>query len=204
MKKIVIGLVDYGVGNHASLTQALGRIGFRYFISGDPSELSVSDIILLPGVGAFAPAMKSMRSSGLDVFLQDVCASNKPIVGICLGMQLLGRSSTEDCFTVGLNLIPGDVVSMRKAHSSIGWNSIINVGSDPLFMPSNEQDFYFNHSYAFEAEDTFTMCCSEVGGFKFASAVRVNNVVGMQFHPEKSQQAGRNLLHAVISGLCNA
>jgi imidazole glycerol-phosphate synthase subunit HisH len=204
MSKILIGLVDYGVGNHASLCQTLSRIGFRSFVSIEPLRLVAADLILLPGVGAFAPAMQALRSGGLDMFLQDEASSGKPVLGICLGMQLLGRSSNEDGFTVGLNLIPADAVQLSGRRYHIGWNNINHIGSDPLFIHSHGQDFYFNHSYAFNMVDKFTMCSSKIGEFDFVSAVRVNNIVGMQFHPEKSQRAGRELLYTVIHGLCNA
>ena len=204
MRKLVIGILDYGVGNHGSLYHTLNRIGFRPFVCSEPSRLKASDLILLPGVGAFPPAMQALRSKGLDIFLQDEAVSGTPILGICLGMQLLGRSSNEDDFTAGLNLIPGDSVPLGAGCWHVGWNSLIDIKSDPLFKPSHDQDFYFNHSYAFKVVDESTMCLSKFGESDIVSAVRANNIVGVQFHPEKSQRAGQEFLHTAIQGLCDA
>lgn len=204
MKKLVIGLLDYGVGNHASLYQTLNRIGFRPFVSSEPSRLKASDLVLLPGVGAFPLAMQALRSKGLDMFLQDEAASGKPILGICLGMQLMGRSSSEGGFTAGLDLIPGDVEPLGEGCWHIGWNSLTDVRSDPLFMTSHEQEFYFNHSYVIKVVEELTTCVSRIGESNFVSAVRSNNIVGVQFHPEKSQRAGQEFLYTAIHGLCDA
>ena len=148
--------------------------------------------------------MKALRSKGLDMFLQEEAASGMPILGICLGMQLLGRSSNEDGFTAGLNLIPGEVEPLDEGCWHIGWNSLIDVRSDPLFIPSHDQEFYFNHSYAIKVADELTTCLSKVGETDFVSAVRDENIVGVQFHPEKSQGAGQEFLLTAIHGLCNA
>lgn len=204
MRKIVIGLVDYGVGNLASLFHTLNDLGFRSVISSESSKLKDCDVILLPGVGAFPPAMRALRAKGLDIFLQDEAASEKPILGICLGMQLLGRSSNEDGYTAGLNLIPGDIVPLSNGRWHIGWNSLTDVGFDPLFSVSHGQDFYFNHAYAFKSVVESTTCLSQIGEIDFVSAVRVNKIVGLQFHPEKSQRAGGELLASIIHGLCHA
>jgi glutamine amidotransferase len=148
--------------------------------------------------------MQALERKGLDRFLVDQVARQKPIIGICLGMQLLGKSSSENGRTAGLGLIPGDVVPLGIGSWHIGWNTASLQKPDPLFEVANNQDFYFNHSYAYQALDEFSVCSTTYGSTRFASVVRSGKVAGIQFHPEKSQQAGHNLLRSLIEGLCNA
>jgi len=202
--KLTVGIVDYGVGNHNSVHYTLSYLGIRCRVSDDYTLLNACDLLLLPGVGAFRPAMKALEKKGLDRFLIDQARRQKPILGICLGMQLLGKSSSEDGWTAGLGLIPGDVVSLGVDCWHIGWNTVMQKKSDPIFEVANNQDFYFNHSHAFKALDEFVVSTTNLGDIRFASVVRVGNVVGIQFHPEKSQRAGHALLRAVIEGLHGA
>lgn len=205
-RKRIIGIVDYGVGNHASVVQALRAIGYRCRVSRDHTELAESDLLLLPGVGAFPAAMSALHELGLVQLIQRQVHANQPIVGICLGMQLLAESSTEVAFTAGLGLIPGGVASLGQSSWHIGWNGIEVVTHDPMFAESDGQSMYFNHSFVFQAPSEYQMAVARLQPLArpFAIAVRRNNVVGMQFHPEKSQIAGRRLLSAVIGGLCGA
>jgi len=202
--KLKVGIVDYGVGNHGSLYRTLTHLGFRCCVSDDYGQLKDCALLLLPGVGAFRPAMQNLESKGLARFLVDQSLDQKPIIGICLGMQLLGQSSSEDGWKVGLGLIPGNVVRLERDLWHIGWNSLKLQKSDPIFNDVQNHYFYFNHSYAYKLSDNFVSCTSTFEDKCFPSVVRNGNVVGFQFHPEKSQRAGHVLLRSVIEGLCDA
>lgn len=204
MRKLTIGIVDYGVGNHNSVRHTLHFLGFRCRVSDDHTVLKGCDLLLLPGVGAFRPAMLALKAKGLDVFLIDQVARQKPVLGICLGMHLLAKASYEHGRTTGLDLIPGEVVPLGIGQWHIGWNTVELTKTDPLFAVANDKDYYFNHSYAFEATGDFMVCRTTFGERTFASVVRFGKVAGIQFHPEKSQNAGHMLLSAVIEGLANA
>ncbi len=204
MTKLTVGIVDYGVGNHNSVHHTLNLLGLRCRVSDDHMILKTCDLLLLPGVGAFRPAMQALVGKGLDRFLAEQVACQKPILGICLGMQLLGKSSSENGRTTGLGFVPGDVVSLGIGRWHIGWNSTTLLKADPLFEVAHNQDFYFNHSYAYQSLDDFAVCTTSFGDISFASVVRAGKVAGMQFHPEKSQRAGHDLLWSAIEGLCNA
>ena len=205
MTRITIGIVDYGVGNLASVWHALHTMGYRCRIAGDSSSLAQTDLLLLPGVGAFPAAMKALHASDLSDFVRQQAIDGKPLVGICLGMQLLADSSSELGHTQGLGLIPGKVVATMKSHWHIGWNNIEVVKNDDLFMNSDGQEMYFNHSYVFEAPAEYQSIVARLdeSSEPFTVGVRRNNVVGLQFHPEKSQAAGRLILASVIDGICS-
>lgn len=201
LKALTIGIVDYGVGNHASVSRALSSLGFRCRVSRNPDVLSSTDLLLLPGVGAFPAAMAALHRYSLIEYLQQQAHQGKPIVGICLGMQLLADASTEHGLTAGLGLIPGQVVALDQSRWHIGWNSIEVIGNDPLLSASDGQSVYFNHSYVFEAPPEYRVCISRLNE-PFVVGVRRGNILGLQFHPEKSQNVGRQLLCNVIEGLC--
>lgn len=206
MTRRTIGIVDYGVGNIGSLERSLGMLGYRCKTTADTDILASSDLILLPGVGAFPAAMEALNSHNMVGFLQDRAQAGQPLVGICLGMQLLADRSDELRPTSGLGIIPGYVTALGNAGWHIGWNSIEAVGEDPLIEPSHGRAVYFNHSYAFQTSDAYTIGVSRLGESMspFVVAVRRDNAVGLQFHPEKSQAAGLQLLSDVIEGLCRA
>jgi glutamine amidotransferase len=165
--------------------------------------LSDTDLLLLPGVGAFPPAMAALHRHGLVGYLQQQVRDGKPLVGICLGMQLLADASTEHRFTAGLGLIPGQVLPFDQARWHIGWNSIEVVRDDPMLMPSDGRSMYFNHSYVFDAPAEYQLCVARLGQ-PFTIGVRRGKLLGLQFHPEKSQLAGRELLRNIVEGLCSA
>ncbi len=198
-----IGIVDYGVGNHTSVWRALHALGYRCRVSADPAVLDATDLLLLPGVGAFPPAMEALHRHDLVGYLQEQARSGKPFVGICLGMQLMADASSEFGTTAGLGLIPGNVTPLEQAAWHIGWNSIEAVGGDPLLRPSDGQSMYFNHSYVFEAPLEYRIGLARLQR-PLTIAVRRANVVGLQFHPEKSQDAGRQVLRNVVEGLTHA
>lgn len=198
-----VGIVDYGVGNHVSVWRAMHALGYRCRVTHDTEVLDSTDLILLPGVGAFPPAMQAIESRGLGEYLRGRAREGKPFLGICLGMQLMADASSEFGQTAGLGLIPGQVVPLRQAAWHIGWNTFESVGGDQLLRSIDGQSVYFNHSYVFEAPAEYSAGVARLAQ-PFVVAVRRENVVGLQFHPEKSQAAGREALRRVIDGLCDA
>lgn len=203
MIRRTIGLVDYGVGNHASVWRALSALGYRCRVSRDPTVLSATDLLLLPGVGAFPPAMRALHCHGLVDYLQEQARAGQPFIGICLGMQLMADASSEFGVTAGLGLIPGKVKPLPQAAWHIGWNSIEVVRNDPLLRDADGCAFYFNHSFAFDAAAEYCVGVARLAE-AFTVAVRRENMVGLQFHPEKSQTTGRVVLRRVIESLCRA
>ena len=203
MRSVTIGLVDYGMGNHASVTHSLRELGFRVRISNDTNVLDSTDVLIIPGVGAFPSAMRELSNRGLVSYLRDQAKAYRPVVGICLGMQLLTSASCENEYTLGLDLIPGQIVGFGAGEWHIGWNSIECIRPDPLIQDSIGQDFYFNHSFRFDGSEEFQLTRTR-HITPFASIIRRWNVIGLQFHPEKSQSAGKNLLRNLILGLVNA
>lgn len=198
-----IGIVNYGVGNHTSVQRAFQTLGYRCRISYDPKLLANSDIIVLPGVGAYPTAMSALRTRGLVEFLRKWACSGQPIVGLCLGMQLLADESLEHGVTAGLGLIPGQVVPLSSAHGHIGWSTIEVLNTDKLLLPSDGSPVYFNHSYVFNAPREYQTCVAQLNQ-SIPAGVRRGNVIGLQFHPEKSQHVGRVMLRNLVEGLTYA
>lgn len=203
MSTLTIGVVDYGMGNHASVVHSLRDIGFRVRVSCNPAELDLVDVLVLPGVGAFPAAMATLHERGLVNYLQEQARKGRPLVGICLGMQLLATASYEHTHTVGLDLIPGDIVPFSDYGAHIGWNTLEFIQQGPLWSSSDGESFYFNHSFCYQGPAEYQVAltrCSE----EFSSVIQRGNVVGLQFHPEKSQSAGKALLKNLITGLVHA
>lgn len=203
MTAISIGVVDYGMGNHASVAHCLRSLGMRVRVSDQREILAEADALLLPGVGAFPAAMQELHRRGLVSYLQDQARSRRPIIGICLGMELLASASWEIEHTVGLDLIPGEFVPFAEGGWHIGWNTLEIAAPDPLLQVSDGKAFYFNHSVHFVGPEQSQSAVTRHQA-AFASIIRREKVIGMQFHPEKSQQAGRQLLSNVIEGLVRA
>lgn len=191
------------MGNHASVTHSLRDIGFRVRISADVGVLNETDVLLLPGVGAYPSAMKALHERGLVKYLQDQAREQRPIIGICLGMQLLASGSHEHHYTAGLDLVPGEVFPLEDSKWHIGWNTIECVQRDDLLEKSDGQTFYFNHSFSFRGPSEYQVAISRHPN-PLTSVIRRGSVVGLQFHPEKSQSAGRLMLRNLITGLCHA
>ncbi len=199
----MIAIVDYGVGNLFSLKSSFAAIGAPTVVSGDPTVLEAADRILLPGVGAFPDAARKLREAGLDVVLKQQAAKGKPLMGICLGMQLLFEKSYEYGECEGLGLIPGsvrpirDVIDPRLKVPHIGWNALrfTKKKSDLFRYVSDGSHAYFVHSfYATDCQKDVIANC-EYGGL-LTAAVQRDNVYGCQFHPEKSAAVGLNILRA--------
>lgn len=203
MSRKTICIVDYGVGNHTSVQRAFQALDYRCRTSSDPESLADSDLIVLPGVGAYPAAMSALHTRGLVEFLREQARGGQPMIGLCLGMQLLADESLEHGTTAGLGLIPGQVVPLESAQWHIGWNTIEVMNADKLLLPSDGESVYFNHSYVFNAPREYQMCVARLDQ-PFPVGVRRGNVVGLQFHPEKSQLAGRVMLKNLVEGLTRA
>lgn len=203
MKRLRIGIVDYSVGNHTSVKNSIERLGCGARLSHDRAILENNDLLILPGVGAFAVAMAALHYHHLVDFLRSWVWEGRPLLGICLGMQLLAEQGHEGGLTSGLGLIPGEVVSLGISQWHIGWNHLKICQRDPLLVPFDNSLFYFNHSFVFKDGRESVICQTEHGR-PFPSVVRNGSVVGLQFHPEKSQEAGLTLLRHLIQRLCHA
>lgn len=194
-------IVDYGVGNLFSLKSSFACIGKEVTVSGDKKIIADADRLILPGVGAFADAAKKLRDKGLDTVICDKAKSGTPIMGICLGMQLLFESSMEYGEHKGLALIDGKVKYMGDIIPSdlkiphIGWNKLIlSKKKHPIFKYINDGDYaYFVHSYYGADCDSSLIATTEYGA-TLTAAVAKGNVCGCQFHPEKSGNVGLNIL----------
>lgn len=198
-----VAIVDYGVGNLKSVANALSYLGCSSCITADPAELERADAIILPGVGAFPDAADRLRSGGLD---QHVLAQGqkKPVLGICLGMQLLFDKSFEYGEHPGLGLVPGQVVDLRRDLTDktlkvphMGWNSLQILKDDPLFRHVRDGEYmYYVHSFYARDCAAGTLAASRYGNVDVTGVVRRGNVYGTQFHPEKSGDTGLRLLRA--------
>lgn len=202
----MIAVIDYGVGNLFSLCRSLEAIGQEPVVTGDPALLQKADKLFLPGVGAFADAAAKLRQTGLDAVIRAEAAKGKPLMGICLGMQLLFDESHEFGIHKGLGLIPGQVVPMEGAIPAnlkiphIGWNPLLKIGNHPLLETVKEGDcVYFVHSfYATDCENA-VIATTEYGA-SLTAAVANQNVMGCQFHPEKSGSVGLSILKTFCEG----
>lgn len=199
----MIAVVDYGVGNLFSLTSSLRALGLETEVTGEEGRLRGADRIILPGVGAFGDAMDKLRATGLIPVLREE-ALRKPLLGICLGMQVLFEKGYEYGEHEGLGLIPGEVVELKKDLPDqtakvphMGWNSLHIHCSDPLlkYVESGEH-VYFVHSYHAKSCMENTLASVEYGGVEVTAAVRRGSVWGAQFHPEKSGDTGLRILKA--------
>ena len=199
----MIAIIDYGVGNLFSLKSSFAAIGAEAAVTADPAVIDAADRIILPGVGAFEDAARKLRDSGMADIVRQQAAAGKPMMGICLGMQLLFDKSYEYGEHQGLGLIPGavrpirDVIPADLKVPHIGWNALTFVGEkSALFKYLNEGDcVYFVHSYyAADCGDAVTATAEY--GAPLTASVEKGNVYGCQFHPEKSGDVGLNILRA--------
>ena len=194
----MIGIIDYGVGNLFSLCSSCACIGEEAFISGDPAELAKADRLILPGVGAFADAAKKLRDTGMAAFVRTQAEEGKPLLGICLGMQLLFEKSYEYGCHEGLCLLKGQVVPMEGRLPAglkiphMGWNAL-DVKGGTLLAGLSGQYVYFVHSFFAENCAESLSAVTEYG-ISITAAVEQGNIYGCQFHPEKSGNVGLSIL----------
>lgn len=199
----MIAIIDYGVGNLFSLTCSLKKIGAECAVTSDKSALRSASGLILPGVGAFGDAAEKLEESGLDKAIKELVYRGKPLLGICLGMQLLFEKSFEYGEHVGLGLIRGEVKPLDMYVKDLkiphmGWNSLdIKYAGCPLFKHVSDGDYmYFVHSYCGVCNDKKQLAATASYGIEVTAAVADGNVFGTQFHPEKSGDAGLNILRA--------
>lgn len=198
----MVAIVDYGVGNLFSLESSFAAIGAEVVVTRDADALRRADQIILPGVGAFGDAAEKLRSTGLDVVLKELAAAGKPLMGICLGMQMLFEKSYEYGEHAGLGLIPGKVIPIADVIPAdlkiphIGWNGLHFQQDSPIFKHVNEGDcVYFVHSF-YAADCEGSIVATAEYGAELTAAVAKGNVFGCQFHPEKSGKVGLAILKA--------
>jgi len=198
----MIAIIDYGVGNLYSLASSLGAVGAETVVTSDPQVIRSADKLVLPGVGAFEDAIKKLRDSGLDALVKQEVSRGKPLLGICLGMQMLFEKSYEYGEYEGLGLLKGSVVPMEGVIPCelkiphIGWNALHFKKEHPLFRYVKPNDYvYFVHSFYAKDCDESLLATTDYGA-ELTAAVAKENVMGCQFHPEKSGNVGLSILRA--------
>ncbi|MBZ5750948.1 MULTISPECIES: imidazole glycerol phosphate synthase subunit HisH [Metabacillus] len=202
----MIAIIDYGMGNLYSVSKALERMNVDYIVSNEEAVLEKADGYILPGVGAFKDAMAILNESGLTTFIQKIVADGKPLLGICLGMQLLFDESEENGVTKGLSLLSGKVVKIPETTNGstlkvphMGWNELQIQNQSPLLSEINGGYAYFVHSYYVDSEQSDSLLATADYGVDVPAVVGKGNVYGTQFHPEKSSELGLDILKNYIN-----
>lgn len=205
-----VAVIDYGTGNLGSLLRALEEVGATPRLATHPDQLEQAERVILPGVGSFSDCMHALTDGGWVGALQQAVARGLPLLGVCVGMQLLASQGSEGAeaqgMTAGLGLIPGTVTHLREQGCTgrlphVGWNALHPLGADPLLagIPDGT-NFYFVHSFAFVADDPAKVIATVHHSVPFAAVIRAGHVWGTQFHPEKSSRAGFRLLRNFLAG----
>lgn len=200
-----IMIIDYGMGNLGSVQRALEEVGASVFISDNPADIKESSALVLPGVGSFSEGMANLNASGMvDPIRQAISDDQIPLLGICLGMQLLAEKGEEGGIHDGLGLIPGTVKIMTPVGDErlphIGWNEVTPVTEHPMFQGIEDRtDFYFVHSYHFQTTEEHRIATAPYAG-TISAAVARDNIWGVQYHPEKSSKPGLKLLENFVHG----
>lgn len=205
----MIGIINYGMGNVGSVFNVIDYLGYDIEVAQPDVDFMKYSHLILPGVGSYAQAMQNLVNFGLDHKIREFIRSGRPFLGICLGMQLLSTFGEEGGQTKGLNMIPGKVKLMNpgKQHRlpHVGWNNLQVIQEHPILKEiKSEVDFYFVHSFHFEPDLEENSIGKTDYGEYFVSAVASNNIVGVQFHPEKSQKNGIKVVENFCcwSGVC--
>ncbi len=200
----MIGIVDYNMGNLASVINAFEIVGADIAVESDPDKLKNYDKLILPGVGAFGDAMEHLKENGMDKAVKEYAKSGKPLLGICLGMQLLFESSEEFGSSQGLGLIEGKVVAFDESKFDhklkvphMGWNEMFQ-NNNPLFNGLPDEFYlYFVHSFHAVCDDKYAIGKTYYG-YEFVSAVNKENIYGIQPHPEKSHENGLKIIENFV------
>jgi glutamine amidotransferase len=207
---MTVMVVDYGLGNLRSVAGAVERLGFDPVVSGRPDEIARADRLILPGVGAFGDGMRNLRESGLrDALDTAVRGRGTPILGICLGAELMARDGNEFGHHEGLGWIDASVTKLTPSDPSlaiphVGWNAVHRCGEDSLLADvPDEAWFYFVHSYHIACRDRRAVVAEAEYGGPVLAALHVDNIYGTQFHPEKSQQHGLTVLRNFLGPACS-
>jgi len=201
-----LAIIDYGAGNLRSLSRALQLVGARGTLIRSPQEAGDCDGIVLPGVGAFGPAMARLAAAGFPSWIRARVASGIPLVGVCLGMQLLFESSEEADGTPGLALAAGEVRRLPPGVKipHMGWNQLMIHQPDGIMTDvSNDALVYFVHSYVVDPRDSVEVIATATYGREFPAIIRRDNVLGLQFHPEKSGGTGLRLLRNIAGWIAD-
>lgn len=200
---MTIAIVKYGMGNVSSVQKALKKLGYQSIITDNHDELRNADIILLPGVGSFKKGMENLHGSGLvEVLTEEVVIKKKPFIGICLGMQLIANQGNEPEPMKGLGWIEGEVIKIvspncfRVPH--LGWNTISTSPDSDFYNEFHNIDYYFIHSYHFKAHNAEDITMTVSYDIDLVAGLQKGNIFALQFHPEKSQEAGMRLLKKII------
>jgi imidazole glycerol-phosphate synthase subunit HisH len=208
---IKIVIIDYGLGNLASIKNVLEKLSVNSVVSNRKYDIETANALILPGVGAFGDAINSIKSLGLDKLILDFVSSGRPLLGICLGFQLLFEQSEEFGEHHGLGILPGRVVKfplfvndLRTIIPNVGWRRVTTLSNDFLFHREKEnqnrvREFYFVHSFYVEYGNPYMTSFSNYYDLRFASSVQKDNVYGVQFHPERSGELGINLIKNFVS-----
>jgi glutamine amidotransferase len=191
-----VAIVDYDAGNTLSVSRALERVGARVDLTSDPERVGAADAVVLPGVGAFGDCMRKLRERGMDGACGEAFRSGKPFLGVCVALQVIFEGSEESSGVEGLGLLPGAVVrfeghGLKVPH--IGWNEISLLRDHPVLRGLDGEAFYFVHSYYPMPEDKGDLIGETDYGTRFCSVAGKENLVAVQFHPEKSSRAGLKL-----------
>ncbi len=198
MTQTRIALIDYGIGNLRSVEKALAAVGADVCLTGDPAQILAADKVVLPGVGAFGDGMAGLRARGLLPVLNTLVARETPLLGICLGMQLLFETGYEQGTYPGLGFLPGEVRRFERAGLKVphtGWNQILPVCAHPLLVGLAPGSYaYFNHGYICRVPTPSDVLARTPYGQPYASIVGRGRLYGVQFHPEKSQRIGLTIL----------
>ena len=202
----MIGIVDYNMGNLASVINAFESVGADIAVESDPEKLQNYDKLILPGVGAFGDAMEHLKSNGMDRAVKEYAKSGKPLLGICLGMQLLFESSEEFGSNEGLGLIEGKVVAFDELKFDhklkvphMGWNELFKQNKNKLFDGLDKEFYlYFVHSFHAVCDDMYAIGKTYYG-YEFVSAVNKDNIYGIQPHPEKSHENGLKIIENFVA-----
>ena len=197
-----VAVVDYDAGNTLSVTRALQKVGVKVDLTPDPAQVLASDAVVLPGVGAFGDCMRKLNDRGMDEACREAFRSGKPFLGVCVALQVIFETSEESPGVEGLGLMPGKVVrfagdGLKVPH--IGWNELSVVRGHPVLGGLDGEAFYFVHSYYPEPEEAGDLLAQTDYGTSFCSAAGRENLVAVQFHPEKSSRAGLRLYENFLS-----